>query len=103
MVGYLPSNLPWAASLLDGDLVVVIQNNQFKQTTIASLRAAADAANQAAQADFEDLAADVNTTNKFGGRLIYDTTSGTYVYSTGSDPDDEWVYLHTAATAYTPV
>ena len=98
----LPSGLPLATSVNDSDLVVCIQSGSFVTVEVADLRAAADLANRAAQANFEAASDAVNTVNKFGGRLIYDTTSGSYVYTTGSETTDPWLYLHTAATAYTP-
>lgn len=37
-----------------------------------------------------DVAATINTTDKFTGKAVYNTTTGIVVYADGPDADDKW-------------
>lgn len=55
-----------------------------------------------AQTDFEDVEADVNVSDKYLGKQVWDTTGGTPLWAAGADADDVWVSA-AGATVYTPV
>jgi len=57
---------------------------------------------KAIQTDFLDLGADINTTNKFEGKQVWDSTNKQPVWARGETPGDLWVD-GTGATTHTPV
>lgn len=56
----------------------------------------------AAQAAFEDVADTINTTDKYLGKMVWDTTSAGPLWAAGPDADDIWVD-GAGTTVYTPV
>ena len=62
----------------------------------------AGAADTATSAELNDIADPINTAGKFAGRRVFNTTTNTPVYATGTATNDVWVD-GTGATAHTPV
>jgi len=86
-------NLPQGTSIDSSDSVAVYVDSVLSYVNVSDLRPLLEAANQAAKTDFEDEGSGVNTTNKFAGRMVYDTTSELYLYTKSEDPYEPWYDL----------
>jgi hypothetical protein len=83
-------NLAYADALSSADEVAIYQGGELVRVELGQLRAKADEYNTATKTDFENEASSVNTTNKFSGRLVYDSTSRQYLYAKDSSPYAPW-------------
>ena len=104
------SSYPVTTETAESDLIVIVRNGQVMKLTLAGLQewvegliaTAQEESNVATTANLISLSSDVNTTGKFAGREVFNTSTSKPVYAVGSAPASVWVDA-TGTTEHTPV
>ena len=104
------SAYPVTTESQEGDLFPIVRNGQLYKLSRSGLESYIQdliddtmyQANVATTAQLDSLESDVNTTGKYQGKFIFNTSTNKPVYSVGSAAASVWVDA-TGATAHTPV
>jgi len=94
--------LPTLTSVSSTDYVVVDSGGDFYKVSLVVWASAAIAALRYTETQLTDATHAVNTTNKFLGKWVFDTTNSVPVYASGEDATDTWLLVSDNTKAHTP-
>ena len=97
-----PSALPTLSAVSATDYVVVESSGEFYKVSLLVWASAAIAELRYTATELSDAGNAVNTTNKFLGKWVFDTTNGIPVYAAGGDTTSVWKKFSDDSTAHTP-
>jgi hypothetical protein len=91
------------------DQIPIVRSGNLKKTTISTLQTwinglisdAISSAATATTANFEDAASSINTTDKYLGKPVFNSTTLQPLWSSGSAATSSWVDYN-GSTVYTP-
>ena len=94
--------LPFLNDVDDTTYVIVYKDEVFYKATLLQVWAKAWETNRYTSVTLQDANDPVNQANKFLGKMAFDLTEEVFVYASGDEPTDTWLYVSDNTLAHTP-
>jgi hypothetical protein len=96
------NNLKGSCASNDNSLYLLDRANTISSTNILNDGTTYSAHLRTSSGNLENAANEVNTGDKYEGKMIFNSTTNVPVFASGSAPGDTWVFA-AGGTAHTPV